>query len=96
MLVGGVTYQYSKAPSEVVAKVSRWTALAEKHGCTLPAVAMAFAALPAVVSHVVVGCSRAAEVELNLATLEAAAAVPDALWAEAKAGGLLPDFVRTP
>lgn len=39
-----------KAPDEVLAKVGKWEALAASHGCTLPAVAMAFAALPAVSS----------------------------------------------
>ena len=42
---------------------------------SLPAVAMAFAALPACVARVVIGCSAAAEVEANIAHMEQSAMV---------------------
>ena len=64
MLADGV------APPEMVEKVRKWEDLSTKHGVSLPAVAMAFAALPACVARVVIGCSKAEEVESNLAFCE--------------------------
>ena len=44
------------------AKMEQWSALAEKHGVSLAAVAVAFAALPSVVDKVVMGMKSAEEV----------------------------------
>ena len=77
-------------------KVRKWENLGRKHGVSLPAVAMAFAALPACVARVVIGCSKASEVEFNLGYCEEAAKVPGRLFSEAKAMGLLPEHIPTP
>ena len=58
--------------------------------------AMAFAALPACVSRVIIGCSKAEEVQANLGYLEESASVPSVLWSEAKAAGLLPPHIPVP
>ena len=42
------------------------------------------------------GVKSPQEVELNVGTIEQAAAVPDQLWAEAKAEGLLPADLPVP
>ena len=46
LLTGGDTYAYQVAPPEKVASAAKWKAVAENHGVSLPAVAIAFAALP--------------------------------------------------
>ena len=67
--------------------------LSAKHSVSLPAVAIAFAALPACVAKVVVGCSRAEEVPTNLGFLKESASVPASLWQEAQGAGLLPAYL---
>ena len=42
------------------------------------------------------GVKSPEEVELNVGTIEQAAAVPDRLWADAKADGLLPADLPVP
>ena len=66
LLVGGDTYAYKKAPAEMVQRAQAWRALAAKHGCSLPAVAIAFAALPTCVSRVVLGMASARQVDENM------------------------------
>jgi hypothetical protein len=71
------------------AKMDQWRALAAKHGSSLEAVAIAFAALPSVVSKVVLGMKSAKEVEINVKAAAEAEAVPVEIWAEAQAAGLI-------
>lgn len=54
-LVGGANYLYNTPPPEIVARRDGWIALAEKHGCSLPAVALRFASIPNIVEHVLLG-----------------------------------------
>lgn len=89
LLVGVDRYAYKAAPAEMMAKVDRWRALALKHGVSLPAVAVAFAALPEVVSHVVIGMATPEQVAQNLATTSESGRVPAAIWKEAQEEGLL-------
>merc|ERR1719329_367778 len=96
LLVGVDRFAYLSAPEEMKEKAQRWRALAEKHGVSLPAVAVAFAALPSCVSHVVIGMASASQVEQNLAIVAESGRVPVAIWAEAKAEGLLDDAVPVP
>ena len=93
---GGDLYAYRKARPELVERAERWRALAAKHGHSLPAVAIAFAALPRCVSRVVLGMASAAEVEANMAWVAESAKVGPALWAEAQATGLLATDVPIP
>ena len=118
-LVGGESYLYDTPPPEITAARAGWEALAARHGCSLPAVALRFASLPAIIEHgaprpsfavwkvaktkrflgwaaVLLGVKSPEEVELNVGTIEQAAAVPDQLWADAKAEGLLPADLPVP
>lgn len=90
------TYAYKKAPADKVAAAEAWRSLAEKHGFSLPAVAIAFAALPKCVTKVVLGMVTPKQVKQNLAWVEESGGVGPAFWAEAKATGLLDIAVPTP
>ena len=96
LLVGGDTYAYQKAPQHLVEQAKRWRALAEKHGRSLPAVAIAFAALPKCVTRIVLGMASAEEVVANMAWVAESAMVGPALWAEAQETGLLTAAVPIP
>lgn len=96
LLVGGSTYAYKTAPKEVVEKADRWRTLSQKHGVSLPAVAIAFAALPRCVSRVVIGMANPAQVHENLAAVAESNLVPPIIWVEARDLGLLDSSVPLP
>lgn len=96
LLVGGTTYAYKTAPPEMVEKAARWRTLAEAHGVSLPAVAIAFAALPKCVSRLVIGMATPDQVRENLAWIAESNQVPAAIWSEARALGLLDPLLPLP
>ncbi|MDH2444025.1 aldo/keto reductase [Amnibacterium sp. CER49] len=81
------TYDYAAAPAERVERARRIAAVCEAHGTTLPEAALAFPRRhPAVVS-VVVGVRGVDQVAETVQRDRAA--VPDALWQELEAEGLI-------
>lgn len=94
LLAGGFSYVYQEAPSEMVTKTKRWAQLCERYDLTLPAVAMAFSALPACVKKVVIGCSSPSDVEDCVSYCGSDIVVPTALWVEAQNMGLLPAWLK--
>ncbi|OLZ74214.1 aldo/keto reductase [Streptomyces sp. IMTB 2501] len=84
----GSTYNYTPAPGELLDRALRMKAVAERHGTTLRAAALAFSAAHPAVATVLVGARSAAEVQ-DCAD-QFAAAVPAALWPELREAGLLP------
>ncbi|WP_449065340.1 aldo/keto reductase [Planomonospora algeriensis] len=81
------TYDYAPAPGPLLARARRIAGVCERHGVTLPQAALAFPLRhPAVVS-VVAGARSATEVARNAAL--AAVPVPEALWADLAAEGLI-------
>jgi D-threo-aldose 1-dehydrogenase len=81
------TYDYAPAPPQLVARAQRIAEVCERHGVTLPAAALAFPGRHPAVATVLVGARDPAEVARNAELL--ARPVPDELWAELKAEGLL-------
>ena len=96
LLVGGSHYKYAPASPEMIGRRERWRALAEQHGVSLPAAALAFALAPAVIEKAAVGVKSASEVRANAEWLEVASRVPVTLWMDAKAEGLLAEDVPVP
>jgi D-threo-aldose 1-dehydrogenase len=83
----GAKYNYADAPPELVERANRIAGVCERHGVTLPSVALNFPlAHPAVVS-VAVGCRNADQVNRNTALFNTA--LPEALWADLREAGLL-------
>ncbi|MFZ5710039.1 MAG: aldo/keto reductase [Pseudomonadota bacterium] len=83
----GVTFNYAPAPQWAMERTAKIEAVCARHGVRLVDAAFRFPLLhPAVVS-VIPGGRNAAEAEANARA--AAAAIPPALWADLKAGGLL-------
>ncbi len=83
----GAFYNYDVAPQWVLARVARIEAVCARHGVRLVDAAFQFPLRhPAVVS-VIPGGQGVAEMASNVAA--AGAVVPDALWAELRAEGLL-------
>ncbi|MGW2030713.1 aldo/keto reductase [Streptomyces argyrophylli] len=82
------TYNYTRAPRELLDRALRIKAVAERHGTTLRAAALAFCSAHPAVASVLAGARSAAEV--HDCADQFAAPVPDAFWRELRATGLLP------
>lgn len=80
-------FDYGKAPAPMVGKARAIAAICARHGISLPAAAVAFAATHPAIAAVVVGARTPQEVELS-ARWHAATAPPQ-LWADLTAAGLL-------
>lgn len=83
----GRTYDYRPIPDALYARALRITEVCRAHGVTLPQAAMAFVARHPAVATLVLGAKTPAQVRRNV-TL-AATPVPDALWADLVAEGLI-------
>ena len=94
LLAGGETFNYERAPPEIVARAKRLSSVCARHGVDLKAAALQFCVAHPAVAAVIPGARSAAEVLENAAMMQAE--IPKALWAELKAEGLLPDTAPTP
>ncbi|MFI0979205.1 aldo/keto reductase [Streptomyces sp. NPDC021093] len=83
----GATYDYKAAPVDLLGRALRIKAVAEGHGVPLRAAALAYPALHPAVASVLVGLRSAAEAADAAAM--AAVDVPEELWDELRAEGLL-------
>lgn len=92
--VPGAHYNYRLAPPEVMARVSRIEAICAAHGVRLADAALQFALGHPAVASLVLGAVTPDEVRRNLAAL--ASPIPEALWRDLKAEGLLADAAPTP
>ncbi|MFI6034794.1 aldo/keto reductase [Streptomyces sp. NPDC051315] len=88
------TYDYARAPGELIERALRLRAVAERHGTTLRAAALAFCAAHPAVASVLVGARSAAEADDCAEQFRAP--VPAALWQELRETGLLPPDAPVP
>ncbi|MFE0330501.1 aldo/keto reductase [Streptomyces sp. NPDC058960] len=90
----GATFNYATAPEELLGRALRLKALAERHGTTLRAAALAFCSAHPAVASVLVGARSAAEV--RDCAEQFAATVPAGFWQELREAGLLPPHAPVP
>lgn len=83
----GDTYDYRAAPVALVEKARRIAEVCSRHGVTLPQAAIAFPFRHPAVTSVLLGVRTADEMRANAST--ASEPVPDALWDDLAAAGLL-------
>ncbi|GAA0841106.1 aldo/keto reductase [Streptosporangium amethystogenes subsp. fukuiense] len=81
------TYDYAPAPGPLLERARRIAAVCDRHGVTLPQAALAFPLRHPAVATVVVGARSATEVTRNAALT--ACPVPEELWADLAAEGLI-------
>lgn len=82
-------YNYERAPVALIDRATRIAGVCERHGCTLPQAAIAFVLRhPAVVSAVL-GAHNGGQSASNVQRHAAASHVPDALWDDLAAQGLI-------
>lgn len=87
VLAGGTTFEYQKAPPEILAKVERIKALAARHGISVKAAALQFVLANPVVASVIPGASRPERILEDKAAL--AEVIPAAFWKELREQGLV-------
>lgn len=83
----GATYDYAEASAQLLARANAIADVCERHGVTLPEAALAFPRRAAAVAAIALGVQSADQVRSNVA--RAAADVPEALWDDLRAAGLL-------
>ncbi|MGW0818142.1 aldo/keto reductase [Streptomyces viridiviolaceus] len=90
----GATYDYAAPPAGLLERALRLKAVAERHGTSVRAAALAFCAAHPAVASVLLGARSAAEVHDGADRF--AASVPGAFWQELKETGLLPQDAPVP
>lgn len=98
MIVGGTPTErmpYTITP-EVEDKVKQWQALAEEFEVPLVALALRFAALPAIVSKLVIGFVSPDEVKTTMTYLRDGKRIPSMLFDKAKSTGLIRKDIALP
>ncbi|MGW2723951.1 aldo/keto reductase, partial [Streptomyces sp. NPDC001492] len=89
----GMKYDYQDAPTELVQRASAIAEVCERHGTTLPAAAIAFPSTHPAVVNVTLGMRTAEQVRRNVQLHSQH--VPDGLWDELRAQGLIRPDVPT-
>ncbi|WP_130504457.1 aldo/keto reductase [Microterricola gilva] len=85
---GQATFAYRPAAAEQLEMARRMQAIAVRHGFALADVAQAYSAAHPASTVVLIGVTDVAQLETNVAAWHRP--IPDALWAELDAAGLLP------
>jgi len=84
----GLTYDYTAAPADLLARAQAIAEVCARHGVSLPAAALAFAGAHPAVASVVMGASTPGHVARNVAQFGADPPPPE-LWSDLVAAGLL-------
>jgi D-threo-aldose 1-dehydrogenase len=87
VLVGGAHFEYQKAPPEILAKVERIRALAQRHHVPIKAAALKFVLAHPATAAVIPGASRPERIAEDRAALTTT--VADDFWRELREQGLV-------
>ncbi|QQX87017.1 aldo/keto reductase [Cupriavidus necator] len=80
ILAGGAHFEYQKAPPEIIARVERIKAVAQRHGVSIKAAALQFVLASPVVAAVIPGASRPERIAEDVAALKEV--IPADFWRE--------------
>jgi D-threo-aldose 1-dehydrogenase len=87
VLVGGAHFEYQKAPPQILAKVERIKALAQRHRVPIKAAGLQFCLAHPAAAAVIPGASRPERIAEDSAALTAT--IPGDFWRELRAQGLV-------
>jgi D-threo-aldose 1-dehydrogenase len=91
--IPGAKFDYADATPDIIARTKKIMKICDQHAVPLPVAAIHFACRHPAVSSVLLGGVSSSEVQRNLAAFHTV--VPDALWGDLKAAGLIPDVDMT-
>ena len=86
-LVGGPNFEYAPAKPEILAKVARIKALADRHGISMKAAGLQFALAHPAVAAVIPGASKPGRIAEDRAALNER--IPPDFWRELRTAGLV-------
>lgn len=86
-LVGGPNFEYAPAPKDILDRVARIKAIAERHSISMKAAGLQFVLANPAVAAVIPGASRPGRIAEDSAAL--AETVPADFWRELREGGLV-------
>jgi D-threo-aldose 1-dehydrogenase len=86
-LVGGPNFEYAPAPPEIIDKVGRIKAIADRYGISMKAAGLQFALANPVVAAVIPGASRPGRIAEDRAALEEV--IPTDFWRELRSAALV-------
>jgi D-threo-aldose 1-dehydrogenase len=87
VLVGGMHFEYAAAPPEILAKVEKIKALAERYKVPIKAAALQFSLAHPATAAVIPGASKPERIKEDHAALKAT--IPDDFWRELRKQGLV-------
>ncbi|MFI9004660.1 aldo/keto reductase [Streptomyces sp. NPDC053541] len=87
ILAGGTHFEYQQAPAEIIERVGRLKALAQKHGISVKAAALQFSLAHPAAAAVIPGATRPSRIAEDTAALNET--VPAAFWTDLRAAGLV-------
>jgi D-threo-aldose 1-dehydrogenase len=87
VLAGGSHFEYQQAPAEIIDRVGKLKALAERHGVSIKAAALQFSLAHPASAAVIPGATRPSRIAEDTAALNES--IPAAFWAELRAAGLV-------
>jgi D-threo-aldose 1-dehydrogenase len=79
-LVGGPNFEYAPAPPEILSKVAKIKAIADRHGVSMKAAGLQFALANPAVAAVIPGASKPSRIAEDHAALEEN--IPSAFWSD--------------
>ncbi|MFJ5786446.1 aldo/keto reductase [Streptomyces hydrogenans] len=87
ILAGGTHFEYQQAPAEIIERVGKLKALAERHGISIKAAALQFSLAHPASAAVIPGATRPSRIAEDTAALNEK--VPAAFWTDLRAAGLV-------
>ncbi|MFB7580727.1 aldo/keto reductase [Streptomyces hydrogenans] len=87
ILAGGTHFEYQQAPAEIIERVGKLKALAERHGISIKAAALQFSLAHPASAAVIPGATRPSRIAEDTAALNET--VPAAFWTDLRAAGLV-------
>ncbi|MGJ5177533.1 aldo/keto reductase [Bradyrhizobium oligotrophicum] len=93
-LVGGPNFEYAPAAPEILDKVARIKAIADRHGISMKAAGLQFVLANPAVAAVIPGASRPERIAADHAAL--AEIIPASFWCELRAAGLIHSAAPVP
>lgn len=94
VLAGGTTFEYQKAPAEILERVARIKAIADRHGVSIKAAALQFVLANPAVAAVIPGASKPERIAEDYAALHGV--IPAAFWQEMRAEQLVAEAAPLP
>ena len=94
VLVGGLNFEYAPATPEILAKVAKIKAIADKYGVSMKSAGIQFSLANPAVAAVIPGSSKPSRIAEDIESLNAV--IPDQFWEELVIENLVSEMAPLP